>query len=145
MSTRLALALAGLALLGSGCDAVFGEVRRGNIDVAFHAVSGDDGENAGGTVITVGAGGAPTTFDVGCLKVRGNLAIVGADVRGESPVGGGFVEFYVDDRPEAADDRITGTVLSTRGRSDCAEEPRVLPDGDRAGSGAVHVIDDFSP
>lgn len=137
MKGRLAMGLACLAFLGSGCDAVFGEARNVQGSLTFkNAVSGDSGENPGGT-FTIETDSQRVTLDVTCMKVGGGLAAVGG---GGPRVG---VEVLIDDRPGVGDDRFVGTSLL--GTPDCAEPLQSVSDLYRVDSGDLHVIDDFRP
>lgn len=133
-----------LVFLGSGCEAVLGEVESSGVGVTVDAVSGDDGESANGTIVFDPPGGGDThTYEVTCLKVAGNLALVGADQDPGNPFAG-YAEVFVDDRPETGDDRVTGNIF-TRGTSDCAEALRRLGDDARVSGGDIAVVDDFHP
>jgi hypothetical protein len=137
----LALALACLAVAGSGCDAVFGDLSIPTRPTYFGAASQDSGANPTGKVHWLLCCTRDYEVKVTCLRVEGNRATVGTDWPDPyNPVGH---LWYVEDNPGQDDDRfLEGTTDSPP--TSCPAPPTSFP-ADSAYSGDVHVVNDYHP
>ena len=146
MKAALVIALVLLAVVGSGCDAVFGELHTGVIAGQynyFNAISDDSGAHAGGTTRIMVC--CPTYFDfnVTCLNVVHNRATIGvawAPVAGHQPPSTGEL-WYVEDNPGKDTDKLHKETVPAPPTT-CPSPPTTITNDDVT-TDDIHVIDDF--
>lgn len=145
MKAALAIGLVCLAVVGSGCDAVIGELRAGIVasqNDTFNAISDDSGAHPGGTVRTTVCCPTDFVFKVTCLNVVRNRATIGTDVPhapGDPSTG---ELWYVEDNPGKDADKLQ-RVFAASPPTTCPAPPTTITNTDEPTTGDVHVIDNF--
>jgi hypothetical protein len=140
MRAILAAALVCLAVAGSGCDAVFGQLEVPSARITtFTAASQDSGAEPGGKVRTVVCCTSEFNDKVTCLRVEGNRATIGAEFGDpNNPVGH---IWYLQDNPGEDTDRVVEDQADSPPTT-CPAPPATFPQ-DSAVPGDIAIIDDF--
>jgi hypothetical protein len=137
------IALVLLAGLGSGCDAVVGQLSSPPSPgtTYFNVGSQNSGSEPWGTVTFRTCCPFTLTFNVTCLRVVGNRATIAAE---ELPPNSGTRLWYIEDNP-GAQDRLDMDGSPSPPPTVCPDPPPASHPDYEPAEGDVNVIDDYPP